>query len=923
MAAAPSGTVTFLFTDIEGSTRLWEMSPESMAAALMRHDQIVREVIEGESGYVFKTVGDAFCAAFHTAPAALKAAISVQRAVAREPWPQTATVRVRIALHTGACELRKNDYFGRPLNRVSRLLSAGHGGQILVSAATRQLVHDSLPDHVSLRSLGEHRLRDLGSPEPVFQVVAPELANAFPPLKSLDNPELPNNLPRQLTSFIGREREIAEVGRLLEKTGLLTLTGSGGCGKSRLALQTGAEALDAFSEGVWLVELAPFADGSRVATAIAQALGISERVGQTIEQNLVQHLKDKRLLLLLDNCEHVLSDTARLTASILRNCPGVKILATSREPLGIAGEQTFRVPSLSLPIAKTRLSVALASDSEAVRLFTERAQLVKNDFTLTQENAKVLVQVCSRLDGIPLAIELASARVRSMPLEEIDNRLDKCFRLLVGGDRSGLPRHQTLRALVDWSYELLSESEKRLLRKLSVFAGGWTLQAAEKLGEDGEIESWEVLDLLTSLTDKSLVIADDESGQFRYRLLETVRQYGAEKLLETGEAAEVRSKHAQIYLALAEEAEPHLKGRDQDAWLNRLEREHDNLRAALGYLSQSDSWPEADFELRLAGALHRFWSIRGYLSEGREHLAGALKRSERNGISEARGDAFLGLGRLAWFQGDFTASRPLFEEGLAIQRKLENRSGVAYSLVNLANVANNQGDYEGAKRMNEESLAFFRELGDDFGIASALGNLGNVASDQGDYDAAWPLYEECRLIQKRLGNKYGLAIATHNLGLAAYIRRDYDVARTLFEEVLEAYRELSYKSGTASMLANLGNVALRQGNSKQAQTLFEECLSLRRDLGDQKGIASGLEEMGQALAMQSHFERAAQIWGAASEIRKSFGMVLTSSERAQLDKEVNDARSKLGPESFEAAWNMGAKLTWEQAVDVALATTDA
>lgn len=481
-ALPPAGTLTFLFTDIEGSTKLWEADPEGMSTVLARHDALMRAAIEASNGAVFKTIGDAFCAAFATAPEALSAVLNAQLAIVEEPWPSEIPLRVRMSLHTGAVEQRDGDYFGPPLNRTARLLSTGHGGQVLLSQTTYELVRDSLPPDVSLRDLGSHRLKDLARPEQVYQLVHPKLPSTFSPIRSLSS--YSNNLPQQLTSFIGREREIADLEELLSKTRLLTLTGSGGSGKSRLSLQVAADSLDDFPDGAWFVELASLSDPGLIPQTIASVLGLKEQSDRPMVQTITQSLKDKRLLLILDNCEHLLDTTAEIAEALIRQCLGVKILASSREALSIAGEQAYRVPSLSLPDPKQQQTPESLSQYESVRLFIDRALLSRADFQVTNRSAPALASICTRLDGIPLAIELAAARVRSLSLEEIDDRLGQRFRLLTGGSRTALPRQQTLRSLIDWSYDLLSDQEKLLLQRLSVFSGGWTLESAEAVCSD-------------------------------------------------------------------------------------------------------------------------------------------------------------------------------------------------------------------------------------------------------------------------------------------------------------------------------------------------------------------------------------------------------------------------------------------------------
>jgi predicted ATPase/class 3 adenylate cyclase/Tfp pilus assembly protein PilF len=880
----PTGTVTFLFTDIAGSTRLWEEYPEAMRVALARHDELLRQAIESNNGYVFKTVGDAFCAAFATAPDALNAALGSQCALYAEPWPGAISLCVRMALHTGTAELRDTDYFGQPLNRVARLLGAGHGGQTLLTDVAHDLTRDTLPPFVALKSLGEHRLRDLGRPEPVFQLLHPTLPSEFPPLKSLDNPDLPNNLPQQVTSFIGREKEIESVKTLLGKTRLLTLTGSGGCGKTRLALQVAADVLENYPDGAWLIELAPLADPALVTQSVAQAIGVTEAPGKPLVQTLVDFLKVKRLLLVLDNCEHVLDSCSRLVDTLIRACPHVQVLASSREGLGIAGEQTYRIPSLSLPDARQAQTVESLSQYEAVRLFIERALAVQSTFTVTNANAPALAQLCVRLDGIPLALELSAARMRSLSVEEINSKLDNRFRLLTGGSRTALPRQQTLRALIDWSYDLLNAQEKALLCRLSVFAGGWTLAAAEQVGagenESGErIEDWEVLDLLTSLTDKSLVVAEAEQGHTRYHLLETVRQYARDRLAENGESLVIRTRHGACFLRLAEETNPKLTGSEQAYWFSLLEEEHDNFRLALTfYAEDTEGTAAGENGLRMGAALQYFWQTRGHLREGRERLYALLAHPRGQEPTKIRADALNGAGSVAFRQGDSTAARVLFEESLVIRRELGEKSGIATCLLNLGSVAFVQGDYAGARSLYEQSLMIARELGNKVGIAVSLNNLGNVAHGQGDYAGARSLYEQSLMIARELGNK--------------------DVI--------------------ASCLNNLGNVAHEQGDYAAAGSLYEESLTITRELGDRWLTAYNLEGLASLAGKEAQAQRSVRLWGAAAALREVMGSLLPPIERDKQEREMTAMRKTMVEDAFAAAWAQGQTMTMEQAIEYAI-----
>jgi predicted ATPase/class 3 adenylate cyclase len=841
----PSGTVTFLFTDIQGSTRLWQEHSHAMHSALAQHDALLHQAIAQHDGHVFKTIGDALCAAFATAPEALNAALAAQRALAAESWPTGLSLPVRMALHTGAAELRDNDYFGPPLNRVKRLLDAGHGEQVLLSAATYELVQYNLPAEMGLRDLGEHRLKDLGRSETIFQLLYPTLPSEFPPLCSLE--ALRHNLPQQLTSFIGREQEMVQVKELLAKTRLLSLTGSGGTGKTRLSLQVAAEVLEQFPDGVWLVELAPVTDPALLPQTVAGVLGVRETAGEPLTKTLLSALKEQKVLLVLDNCEHLLEGSTRLVDALLHACPKLKVLLSSREALGISGERVYRVPSLSLPDprqAPTPQSLPLYT---AVQLFIERAVAVKAEFAVTNHNAPAVAGVCQRLDGIPLALELAAARLRSLSVEELEQRLSDRFRLLTGGSRTALPRQQTLRAMIDWSYDLLEPNQQQLLARLSVFAGGWSLEAAEAVGVGGEVEAWEVLDLLTALTDKSLVLADEpQEGCTRYRLLETVRQYARERLA-SDEAGEVyQRQHRDYFLVLAETSVSQLIGPQQAHWLEVLEIEHDNLRGALTWcLEQAATTEGCEKGLRLGRALQRFWSIRGYVNEGRERLTDLLALPGAQEPTPARAMALRAAGNLAHLQGDYASTRSLLEESLTLFKEWGDSSGIAACLDILGNVACQQAHHDAARLLHEKALVLYRELGDKGGIASCLCHLGNAAMGQSDPWAGRSLYEESLAMYQEMGDNRGMALIQGNLGCIALNQGDYSGGRSLFEESLTVRRTLGDKPGIANCLHNLAAVASSQGDGETCRSLHEESLLMYQELGDRKGIALCLLNLGE------------------------------------------------------------------------------
>ena len=642
MPAPAARTETFLVTDIEGSTRLWEAHREAMAIALEAHDRLLRTAVEGAGGMVVKTTGDGLLAAFDRPEGAMTAAIEGQHALARNAWPAaTGPLRVRMAVHSGSAESRDGDFFGPTLNRVARLLAIGHGDQVLVSGATAVLAADELPPGVELIDRGEHRLRDLGRTEHVYQLVAPGLRREFPPLRSAPHHE--TNLPVQATSFVGRERELADLERLLATDPLVTLVGVGGTGKTRLMLQAAAELVDRYRDGAWLVELAPLSDPELVVQAVARALAVQQQPGQPPIDTIVDFLRSKELLLLLDNCEHLIGTAADVTHRLLGSCRALRVLASSREPLGVDGEAIFAVPSMALPeaiVAGSARDESSAEElerigrSEAVRLFVDRAVATLPSFSLDRSNASAVVEICRRLDGIPLALELAAARVNVLSAAEIAQGLGDRFRLLTGGRRTAAPRQQTLQAAIDWSWGLLADPDRRLLRRLSVFAGGWTLEEATEVtserdrpgvagtpaGRDGAAR-FETLDGLSRLVDRSLVVVDHD-GSTRYRMLETIRQYAGDQLVASGEAVALRDRHLACFRQFAIDAESGLEGPDMAAWLARIDADIDNFRAALDWASET--LPEAGLEMCVA--MNSYWRSRTMGSEGLDRMLEAVDR---------------------------------------------------------------------------------------------------------------------------------------------------------------------------------------------------------------------------------------------------------------------------------------------------------
>jgi predicted ATPase/class 3 adenylate cyclase len=916
MLDLPSGTVTFLFTDVEGSTRLWEQHPQAMRLALARHDTLIEERVEQHGGVLVRPrgEGDSRFAVFSRASNAVAAASAIQQALHAEPWPVETPLQVRLALHTGEADLREGDYYGSAVNRCARLRAIAHGGQTLLSQATHDLVRDSLTPSAELRELGEHRLADLQRAEQVYQLLVAGAPADFPPLRSLE--ASPHNLPLQLTSFVGREAEIAAITRALATTRLLTLTGAGGAGKTRLALQVAANLVADYPDGVWFVDLAPLADPALVPATAAAVLGVRDSSERPAQESLVAALRSRRVLLLLDNCEHLLEACARLADALVRGCPRVMVLATSRAPLGLAGETVRRVPSLALPEQNRVEPLERLTQYEAVRLFIERAVAARGDFQVTSATAPALAEVCWRLDGIPLAIELAAARVRVLGLEQLARRLDDRFRLLTGGSRTARPRQQTLRALVDWSHDLLSEGERILLCRLSVFAGGWTLEAAEAVCAGEGIEADEVLDLLGGLVDQSLVLAEElpatsrAAGEVRYRLLETIRQYAAEKLEACGEDDATQARHANYFLALAEEAVPHLMRREQLVWIARLEAELDNLRAALRWYLEQGAAREG---LRLCEAMLYVWYLGGMMTEVRAWFAGLLALPAAQAASTERARALGHAGMFAHVQGEGAVGQSQLEEALALGRQIDDRVAVAWALQYLIGWTYDAGDPRVIARL-EESLALYRELEDDWGIAEALLHLADLVAGLGDPRLARTYLDEALVVARRTGERRHLGMVRERLGHLSFAAGDLADARTWWEESLALYQELGDVTGVATLENALGDLALRQGAHDAARAYYTS--SLQRQQGWQGANAIVCSFAGLAAVALGQGQAVLALRLAAASVARSTraGFPL----EPDVERTIAAAQAALDEPTAAAAWAEGKSMTLDQAIAYAL-----
>jgi predicted ATPase/class 3 adenylate cyclase len=950
MSEFPSGTVTFLFTDIEGSTKRWEANSPAMLNAVEYHIAILDEVISTNFGVRFKVIGDAVQAAFPTAHDALVAAVVAQRQLTIQDWGGVDRLAVRMALHTGTATPRDGDYLAPCLNRLARLLSASAGGQILLSEATRNLVRDELPVGVALIDLGEHRLRDIHEKEHVYQVTAAGLPQGFPPLKSLDAPL--TNLPVQLTSFVGRERDIAEITRLLADptVHLLTLTGPGGTGKTRLALRVGADLVRAYKDGVWFVALAPITNAHLILSAIAEALGVREITGEPLVQTLCGYLSQKRLLLILDNFEHLVA-AARYVSDLLANCPSLQILATSRGPLRITGEHALSIEPLTMPEAAPGVSSEDAMRFEAVRLFVERAQAARANFVIDERNAAAIVAICRRLDGLPLAIELAAARMRLLSLEALLTRLDSSLTLLTSGDRDRPERQQTLRAAIAWSYDLLGHEEQALFRRLAVFVGGWTLEAAEAIAtQSPAIRS--TLDSLGALAENSLIqprnpLRPMEHAEPRFVMLETIREFAEEQLAASEERTSVERVHAAFFLDLAITAEPHLTGPEAITWLIRLDADHENLSAALEHFRREGN---GDRAVAMAAALWRFWWLRGHITEGRGELEETLALQLTMRAPRELAVALDGAGVLAETQGDYDRAELLHQRALQLARTDDDRESIARSLGNLGVIAADRGEFERAAELLSESLYLARVVGQAHLVATALNDLGGVAHSRGDLTRAEELYRESLAIRRKSGSGSDIARTLNNLGFISLAMQAFSKACAYFEESLALYRENGDKWGIAGPLYGLAMASLPD-DPKHSTDLLEESLALFREAGDARnaanawlnlgslalssrdvdralesyrealsgfyavddleGITEALSGAGRAYARRGEHATATHLLAAAAALSDADQPPGSPGED---DPDLESARSVLGENGFMDAWRSGRGLSVEEAI---------
>lgn len=872
MRELPTGTVTFLFTDIERSTRLLQELKDDYRQVHDDHMRLMRAAIAGGGGVEVRTEGDAFFVVFPSAMGAVEAAVTAQRALDAHDWSHGEPLRVRMGMHTGEGRRGGGDYIGLDVHRAARIAAAGHGGQVLVSETTRALVADTLPQGVSLRDLGRHRLKDFDEPQRIAQLVISDLPSDFPPLRTL---EVPTNLPDRLTTFVGRERELKQMEELLESARLVTLTGPGGTGKTRLALRAASDLLDRFTDGVFFVELAPISDPQLVPIVIGSALGIREEGPRPILERLQSDLRDRVALLVLDNFEQVI-DAAPAVGALLAAAPHVRALVTSRRPLRIEGEREAPVPPLQLPVAGSLPPPSALRHSEAVALFLDRAAAVAPGFTLTEENAGAIVNICTLLDGLPLPIELAASRIRLLSAEAMAERLDRALPLLAGGPRDLPARQQTMRSTVAWSYDLLDDPQRVLFGRLAVFAGGFTLKSAQAVCDpDGELHV-DLLDGIESLLDSSLIRRRQEAaGELRFDMLQTIREYGLERLEAGDEVDALRRRHARYFLDLTNGCEARLREPGFERELELLELEHDNVRAALTWAISSD---EGAIALALVAALWRFWHFHGDLSAGRRWADQALALPSAAGRTEARAKALIAGASLAYWQLDGQAAWKAYDEALTILRELGDSRNIAVGMYHIAFVEPLRGNVERAIEMFRATRVTFEALGDRRGVADSLFGLSVMSRLQGD-------------------------LAT---------------ARASAEAGLSMYRELGDVFGMEGTLYLVGRVAAQSGDVERARRYFLQALDIVEAVGERTGIALILDNLAYLANARGEPIRAMRLAGASEAIKEAVGGEAPP-ELVHLPDPRERARQLTTEEQIEAAWNKGRAMTQEQAVAYARA----
>jgi predicted ATPase/DNA-binding CsgD family transcriptional regulator/class 3 adenylate cyclase len=923
MSELPTGTITLLFADNEGSTKLLEQLGERYMDIQAEYRSLLYNTFDKYGGYMVETRGESFLAIFARAIDAVSATVDMQRSLANHPWLNGVSIQARVVLHTSESQLSTKGYEGLDAPHVALMLSAGYNGQVLLTKTTRDLVEQHLPNGVDLRDLGEHRLKDLQRPSRLFQLVISNLPSDFPPLRTLDTRL--HNLPVQLTSLVGREQEVTSVQNLLlgEDVRLVTLTGPGGTGKTRLGLQVAAELCEVFVDGVFFVSLIPIIDPLFVLPTIAQTLGIGKVGGKPLLEQMREELQEKKVLLVLDNFEHVVSAAPQMT-ELLVACPQLKLLVTSREVLRVRAGHEFVVPPLALPDRTSLTELTEFSHYAAVNLFYQRVRAVKSDFLMTPANARAIAEICMQLDGLPLAIELAAARMKLLSPQALLARLSHRLQILTSGVRDSPTRQQSLRHTIAWSYNLLNAEEQQLFRRLSVFIGGCTLEAIEAIHVTLETDPGvvQVLDEVASLIDKSLLQrTEQEENESRLSMLETIREYALECLSESGEEDLILLAHADYYLALVEEAEPHLKDAQQLLWLRRLDREHENLQTALGWLIAHH---EGEKAMRFCISLWLFWETRGYWNEGRRWLKTVLALPEAGERTALRAKVLSAAGELAADQGDLQEARLLLTESVTLCHELDDDQGVVFPMSTLGRVIAEQGDRIAAASMLKECIMLCSKLGSAWELSRALLTLAYIVWLQGDLKQAIALTQESLILARELGDKAQIAHALNNLGHFFWDQGDLVQARAHAEEGVILLRELGDKFLLLSALETLGSILVSQGDLAQAVRCFTEGYSRAQELGIETHITRGLSlelkreniiawhlvGLARVAFAQNQLMAAARLF-AAVEVRLDINKEFGPGERSNLKRTLSNLRDLLGEQAYQKAWSEGRTMTIE------------
>ncbi|MGZ3576931.1 MAG: ATP-binding protein [Vulcanimicrobiaceae bacterium] len=908
----PSGTLTFLFTDIEGSTRHWEQHPAEMRDVLARHDALLRGILERQGGYVFKTVGDAFCCAFSDPVAALLAAVEIQKSVAGQTWPGVDELRVRIAVHTGTAQIREGDYFGPALNRTARLLSLVQGGQVVISQTTQRLVREELPRNIELSDLGELHLKDLSLSERAFQLTYPGMLPVFaaPAHAAV---RTPNNLPQELSSFVGRKPELQRLHKLVSEKRLLTLVGPGGVGKTRLALHLAREVEELFPGGIYLVELATLADASNIPQAILSAMQVRATQADLVAE-ITRAMPDRRTLLVLDNSEQFAAECGRLVRRLLEACSTLTIVATSREPLKVAGEYGFSLAPLALPEGGAMTFEQLRK-CDAVRLFVERAAAVRSNFKLTPSNADAVSSICRQLDGIPLALELAASRLRTLSAEQIEERLCERFALLTGGDQTGPDHHRTLRSTIDWSFDLLSEKERSLFTRLAIFRGPFTLAAVEATCADERVPRSEILDLMTALIEKSFVTVFEREHVEGYRFLETLQAYATERLDASGESERLAQAHFEYHRSLIERLHA-ARGDSQMPVLEAIDAAHVDLDAALDWVLE-----HASSELpALALKLLVFWRIRGYPAEGMAYLEAIARSAAANG-EPLCAQLYVNAAQLANAQGENERALHLAERAQKLFELQGDDAGLADAIRILAGIHQNAADYGRAEELFARALEAYKRLGDLSGVAHALTNIGVIETALERFAQAEEHLRSSLAIAAEIQNARLQAWIHGALGYVAHQSNRLAEAMDEYERCLGHFRRLGDKSGIATVLNHLGEVSLMRGEVERARGCVRESLEIASEHRLFLQLADTLEVAARLLGGDGDEAAAARLHGAVDALRERVHFPFTEAELRVREGYINELRARRTGPWFEREREAGKQLELPEAL--ALAKTSA